>query len=349
MVIRKTFLTLAVFVLCVQALAFANNEKHKSKYKAKDRKLQYLHQQVDDLRTDLENIQLTPGPQGDAGPAGAEGAQGSAGPQGDTGPAGPTGADGLCNASDCQGNVDLSNLLERMNILELRLKDFDYDNDGFTPADGDCNDADPEIYPGAVEVPDDSKDNDCDGTTDIIPDEPSDPCLECLPINSIAIGDLVITEIMYNPAVVSDVSGEWFEVYNASGFAVDLNGLVASRSNSNFTVSTQLIVPAGAFVVFGNNGDTSTNGGVIVDYEYGGFVLTNTGIQIMLETPLEVIIDTVDFSDEYPAGSVGTAMALDPNVTDSVSNDDPANWCSATSVYGEGDFGTPGSPSQACP
>jgi hypothetical protein len=346
MVIRKTFLILAVFVLCVQALAFASNEKHKTKYKVKWKNLEYLQQQIDGIRNDLENIQLTLGPKGETGPTG---------PQGDRGSTGPTGADGICDASDCEGNIDLSNLLERLNTLELRLKNFDSDDDRFTPADGDCNDADPDIYPGAIEVPDDSKDNDCDGTID----GSSDPCPDCLSINDIAIGELVITEIMYDPDKVTDTFGEWFEVYNASGFAVDLNGLVVSRisssgSSSNFTVSTQLIVPADDFVVFGNNDDTSKNGGVVVDYKYSGFALNNDGIQITLETTLGDIIDTVDFSGGYPAGGAGTggagtAIALDPNVPDSVSNDNPANWCSATSVYGGGDFGTPGLPNIVCP
>ena len=39
----------------------------------------------------------------------------------------------------------------------------DADGDGFSPSDGDCNDGDADIYPGAEEVCD-GEDNDCDGT-----------------------------------------------------------------------------------------------------------------------------------------------------------------------------------------
>ena len=49
----------------------------------------------------IDNIQLTPGPQGEqglAGTAGADGAQGAQGDTGDTGPQGETGATGPAGA-----------------------------------------------------------------------------------------------------------------------------------------------------------------------------------------------------------------------------------------------------------
>ncbi len=42
----------------------------------------------------------------------------------------------------------------------------DYDKDGFTVQDGDCNDCEPNANPGAYDVPGNNVDEDCDGTVD---------------------------------------------------------------------------------------------------------------------------------------------------------------------------------------
>ena len=43
---------------------------------------------------------------------------------------------------------------------------LDIDADGYTPAQGDCNDYDPTINPGAVEILGDGIDNNCNGLTE---------------------------------------------------------------------------------------------------------------------------------------------------------------------------------------
>ncbi len=55
----------------------------------------------------------------------------------------------------------------------------DGDADGFTDCDGDCDDGDPAIHPGAAEVCDDGVDSNCDGQADETADDDGDGYSNC--------------------------------------------------------------------------------------------------------------------------------------------------------------------------
>ena len=217
----------------------------------------------------------------------------------------------------------------------------DEDLDGFTD-DVDCDDTDPDVYPGAIEVLN-GVDDDCN---DIVDDLPAG----ALSVEDLVIGELVVTEIMQNPAAVSDGDGEWIEIYNASGVDVDLDGLeVSDLGSDSFVVDTSIVVAAGEYAVLAKNADAATNGGLPVDFEYGsGMTLGNSDDEVVLSNSTTVL-DTVayDGGPAFPDPS-GASMNLDPGATDELANDDGANWCEASNSYGDGDLGTPGAANDGC-
>lgn len=166
-------------------------------------------------------------------------------------------------------------------------------------------------------------------------------------------GDLVITEVMQNPSVVGDGSGEWFEVQNVSGSDINIDGWTISDSdNDSHLISNggTLNVAAGGFVVLGNNTDAGSNGGAAVDYGYGGsWFLSNSADEVILTAPDSVEFDRI----EYDGGTAwpdptGASMSLDVDFTSTSANDDGANWCEATATYGDGDLGSPGAANPIC-
>ncbi len=182
----------------------------------------------------------------------------------------------------------------------------------------------------------------------------SNPVLRSAVAGSIGLddvlpGDLVITEVMQNPYAVSDSAGEWFEVYNGTGLDIDLNGLeVSDSSGASFIVNSSLVAGAGAYAVFARNGNPAVNGGVNVDYVWTSFGLGNTSDDIILSYG-GVELDRVGWDDgaSFP-DPVGASMGLSPDAIDALLNNDGSAWCESSSIFGDGDFGTPGTVNDTC-
>ncbi len=159
-------------------------------------------------------------------------------------------------------------------------------------------------------------------------------------------GDLVINEIIQNPAAVSDSNGEWFEVFNNTAAPIELNGLTIKDDGSNtHTIGSSVIVPPGGFAVLGIDANSATNGGVTVDYEYSNFFLANGDDEVVILDGL-VEIDRVNYDGgtTFP-DPTGASMALNDTAND---NNDGTNWCTASTPFGDGDLGTPGAAND-CP
>ena len=169
-------------------------------------------------------------------------------------------------------------------------------------------------------------------------------------------GGVVITEIMKDPSFVTDTNGEWFEVYNRLPWRVNIEGWTISDDGGSVHVIANggngLLIPSQRYFLFGNNGDTATNGQIAVDYEYSSFSLGNASDQIQLARPNGVIVDRVAYDDGvlFP-DSAGTSLALNNGTRNALQNDDGVNWCDSTSLVSlsNPDLGTPGSDNDACP
>lgn len=168
----------------------------------------------------------------------------------------------------------------------------------------------------------------------------------CGTVTCAPVGSVIITEIMQNPSAVSDSNGEWFEIYNTTANDIDLNGWEFkddSSATEGFEVTNSLIIPANGYLLFANNGDSATNGGLPTpDYVYSGLSLGN-GTDGIIISCSSTDIDTViwDNGTTFPDPN-GASMALDPTKLNATDNDNGANWHEETvNTYGSGDFGSP--------
>jgi len=177
--------------------------------------------------------------------------------------------------------------------------------------------------------------------------------LRALTVADLVAGDLVVTEAMPDPVAVDDTRGEYFEIYNASGADVDLNGLVLSDKDfDSYTITSSVVVAAGERAVLGVNGNSAQNGGISamdVVYTRSLFRLDNGADEIYLSYGGN-IIDSFAYGTytSFGAAAPGAAFNLDPAHETATDNDRAYYWCDASSPYGSGDLGTPGDPNDDC-
>ncbi|MEL6820863.1 MAG: lamin tail domain-containing protein [Calditrichota bacterium] len=165
-------------------------------------------------------------------------------------------------------------------------------------------------------------------------------------------GDLIFSEIMSNPSG-SETAGEWVEVYNTTGSAIDIEGWqLRSNGGQSHTIAngSALNVPALGFLVLGRSSDALTNGNYTPDYVFGSSIpLNNTTDFVLIERPDGmggfILIDSVGYDNgsTFPDDN-GASMTLTNFTAD---NSVGSNWISATTresgfVGATGDTGSPG-------
>ena len=221
----------------------------------------------------------------------------------------------------------------------------------------DCDDGDEERNPGESEALD-GKDNDCDDDYD----------------EGVIVADseyVLITEIMIDPDNVSDIFGEWFEIYNPNAFSITLDEdwVFYRSSGAGFNPPSELTVGPDEYVVLVRNSSTSVNGNVTGDYTYGGAgigSLANGGDYLVAAyfDPDDVDTDTGDLTTSVTVDAVdwdaaGWTLTIPTGATLQLDNDggypsgaaadDDTVWCAATTAWDSGDFGSPGIGNEACP
>jgi hypothetical protein len=261
--------------------------------------------------------------------------------------------------------------------------DTDADQDGWSVADGDCDDNNADIFPGNPEVCD-GLDNNCSGSADFQGefDNDNDSVMECEgdcdddnnmvypgavevldQIDNDCDGDvdegldippnLIITEIMVNPENAGDPYGEWFEITNVGNEVQFLpqNWVIRDEGNNYFDDGVFTTLDPWETLVLCFEGDPSGNGGVYCDWVYTNFTLSNTEDEIIFERE-GIEIMRIEYDNyTWPIVS-GRSLSLDPVYYDPVNYKNAEHWCAtpidpAYQLPG-GDYGTPGMPNPSC-
>ena len=170
----------------------------------------------------------------------------------------------------------------------------------------------------------------------------------CTLLASFSFGQIIITEIMYNPPESGTDSLEYIEFYNAGNEDIDLAGYFFSDGVSG-TISEGTISAGGYFVASVNARALQTVFGVSsVEWESGA--LNNAGEEIELSAPDSSVVHFLIYDDsgDWPSEADGEGPSIEL-IENSLDNSLGINWKSSTKstniiIDGAEVFGSPGAP-----
>jgi Lamin Tail Domain len=158
---------------------------------------------------------------------------------------------------------------------------------------------------------------------------------------------LLFTELMLNPATAVDLNTQWFEIYNPNDTVVQLKGYRFQHCEASecttYTLPSSRPIGPNEYIVIGNNGDTATNGGIVL------YPLSFTRMSKDAYNMIAIVPPGTDsFEDRFFFSSLDRPFATGVSLH-RVSNLGPtislANWKLSTTSIGcidGGDKGTPG-------
>jgi hypothetical protein len=147
------------------------------------------------------------------------------------------------------------------------------------------------------------------------------------------VGDLLITEVMANPAALSDTVGEWFELYNPTDQEINLRGYsIGDDGVRRHSFDSDLLILPGEFLTLAR----SSNPGFAADYVYNNFTLANGGDEIVLRDGSTELL-RLDYGAGFAVPGRSRELLQLPMLASNY------GLTLASSIYGLGDIGTPGS------
>ncbi|HWV39031.1 MAG TPA: lamin tail domain-containing protein [Vulgatibacter sp.] len=157
---------------------------------------------------------------------------------------------------------------------------------------------------------------------------------ECsvVPIEVLEPGSVTITELVVDPA--GGPGGEWFEVKNATGASVDLDGWTITTDGGSHTIAGPLVVPPGGFATLA----ASATVGFPPDYVFGaGLPFDPTGDTLSLAASPTAPIASVTWDASWNHPVDGSSLSLDGSFVQVGvgSHDDADSWCTGAPSPGE--------------
>jgi hypothetical protein len=263
-------------------------------------------------------------------PDGAAGSGGNLGGETGTGGINATGGSGGEDLADSGAGADGGSV--DMESESGILMDAADDGDAMTAADGD----------GSVADGDASNGETIDAGGSISP--------------SLA-GQILVSEMLFDAAAISDDFGEWFEVFNPSA-DVTYNlfgcGILDDGGNMHL-INRVVLVPPGSFRTFALSapgGLPTTDPGFTPDYVYAGIKFGNDHPDAVIIRCGGALIDRFDYVAPT-AGQTGHSQSVDPIHLKPGENNVAGNYCKSEVAYhsygGGTDYGTPGLQNPPCP